>query len=205
MSLVKKAFALALIMAVLVVPAVALSENADGLMITNDTRVTKNFDDRTAGIITVNLKNDSTADITVDVYIIDQLKKDVVYASVKGVSIPAGGYVNVELKFTVTVPGEYWGRVMVMNADVPLGQVDPMAQMGVHFNVDRSIWSNTWTYVAIIFVIVIVGIALFIRMRSNPKAPEEAGTFTAMEEKRKEERKRTGTGKKEYKGRSKKE
>jgi uncharacterized membrane protein len=67
------------------------------------------------------------------------------------------------------------------------------------YEVGRSIWSNVWTYVAIVIVILIVGIAFWLRMRSNPKV-DSAGAYTAMEEERKATKSK-GAKKQEYKGR----
>jgi hypothetical protein len=46
---------------------------------------------------------------------------------------------------------------------------------------------------------------VFLRMRSNPRATVESGTFTAMEEERRAGKRRSGAEKEEYRGRSKRE
>jgi len=210
MSLTKKVLALAIVMVALIIPAVAMSESASGdvKVYNGDINITKNFDDRTAGTVTVRLHNTGLGDMTVDVHIVGWADFSTVYQSASNIMV-AGldeseiSFTDVSLTFLVNTPGHYNVRVIVMEHGDVIGEDDPITQMGFQFDVSRSIWSNTWTYVAIILVIVVIGIAAFIKMRSNPKLPSEAGTFTAMEEERRAGKQRSRTEKEEYKGRKK--
>lgn len=190
----------ALVMIVLIVPAVALSENADGspYLDNGDVSVTREFDDRTAGEITVTVHNaNATPMSNVKVYAKDPLSGRTY--DTKTTDVAAGGSAVVRLSFTVDTPGTYWATVFVENSTGTI-----IDQMTVSFTVGQSIWSNTMTYVAIVAVIIILIIVAFIKIRSAPKV-DNAGAYTAHEEERKAGKKKSGTGKEEYKGRSKKE
>ena len=219
----KKVLVLALVMVALIIPVTALSDDAsgdEGLFVYNgDVDVTKGFDDRTAGTVSVRISNTAADGVTVDVYITDWIDYSIVYAdskkdhpdgiSIEGVGSDAddGAFVtkDVSMKFQISSSGEYHLRVVVVEQGMAVDQENMLTGSIFDLSVGRSIWSNTWTYVAIILVIVIIAIAAFIKMRSTPRVSEGAGTFTAMEEERRAEKKRSGTKKEEYKGRKKKE
>ena len=205
MSLLKKVSVLAVIMIALIIPAVAISGNAVGdVEITGDAKA-GGFNDRTAGTVTVRLYNTSidlaTGDITVSVVRFDE--PGAVYAEkiVSFTGEETEGFMDVSLSFRLDSPGTYYARVIIEG-----DSADPIKySVPVTIEVGRSIWSSTWTYVAIVLVIIIVAIAVFIKMRGAPKV-EDKGTFTAMEEERKAGKgQRSGrTEKEEYKGRKKK-
>jgi hypothetical protein len=218
MTPMKKVLVLALVMVALIIPVTALSDDAsgdEGLFVYNgDVNITKGFDDRTAGTVSVRISNTAADGMTADVYITDWIDYGRVYASVKNVSIDGVGLdaddgafatKDVSMTFQIGTPGEYHLRVVVVEQGKAVSQENMLTGSIFDISVDKSIWSNTWTYVAIIIVIVIIAIAAFIRMRSTPRVSEGAGTFTAMEEERKAEKKRSGAKKEEYKGRKKKE
>jgi len=201
MTMLKKASVLALIMVALIIPVVALSDNAAGEVgIDKDIRVVGGFDDRSSGSIVVTLYNDGSTEATVTLFVIGLYADDGrVFAGPLTWKIPAGGIKEDTIKFPCGSTGTHWAKVVVEgdNIDAVRGE------MSFEFTVGRSIWSNTWTYVAIIVVIIIVAIAALIKMRSNPRIPENVGTFTAMEEERKAGKQRSKTEREEYKARKK--
>jgi hypothetical protein len=205
MTVPKKMLVLAFAMVALLIPVTALSDNASGeVMIDGDIDVRGGFDDRSAGRIIVTIYNDSAASVTVDLTIISTFPNDgKVFAKETGIEIPANTAVNVPLKFTVGSVGTHWAKAVIEGDGV-----DPEAiqsSMSFSFDVGRSIWSNTATYVAIVIVILVIVVAVILKMRGAPKA-EDTGVFTAMEEERRAGRtpsKRTGADKEEYKGRKK--
>jgi hypothetical protein len=198
MSLAKKLGVLALVAIALLIPAVALSENAAGKVALDDNSlwVSNGFDDRTDGTITVRIYNDDTVPADVLVTITDPVSGHV-YVE-RTVTVPGEAGKDFGFSFRISSPGTYYLVVEISGADVGVE-----SSLGIYVDVGRSIWSNTWTYVAIVIVIIVILIAGFIRMRGMPKA-DNAGAFTAMEEERKAGRGRSGAGKEEYKGRSKK-
>ena len=200
MSLLKKVTVLAVIMAALIIPVAALSENAAGeaSLRDNSVWVSKGFDDRTAGTVTVRVFNTESYPVQVSVSIVD-IFSGATYAS-GNVTVPGNGSADLPLSFKIGAPGTYHVNVMIKGADV-----SPIQNQISNFEitVGRSIWSNTWTYIAIVIVLIIVGIFVFLRMRSAPKV-DNAGEFTAMEAERKAGKKTSGAKKEEYKGRSKK-
>jgi len=204
MSLLGKVTVLTLVMIALIIPAAAMSDDAAGEAELRDGSiwVSNGFDDRNSGTITVRVFNVGLESVSVNVTIKDSVTGHV-YASSTGVNVPApaGGAdsaaVDVPLSFHMGSPGKVWVDVQIDGDYINTSQ----SIMVFEFEVRQSIWSNTWTYVAIILVIIIVGVAVFLKMRGAPKA-EDTGTFTAIEEERKAGRKRSAD-KEEYKGRNK--
>ena len=210
----KRILVLAMVMVALIIPVAAISDDASGqdvFVYNGDINVTRGFDDRNAGTVSVRVSNTAVGSVAVDVYITDLGYHE--YASVKNVSIDGVGmgaeegdseFKDISLTFQIGSPGDHYLKVVVVEADAAVGS-DNLIESTFSVSVGKSIWSNTWTYVAIVLVVIIVGIGAFIKMRSTPRVPEGAGTFTAMEEERKAEKKRSGAKKEEYKGRKKKE
>jgi len=200
MSLMKKSSVLMLVMIALIVPAVALTDNAAGAVNLNSEVQAGGFDDRGAGSVTFRVHNTGEDSVVVNITIVDLENQGTVYYT-SSVTVPGEGSTLVTARFTVGSAGSYYGLIKISGEGID--PAAPTSSMSFHFTVDRSMWSNTGTYLVIIAVIAIAGIGIFIKMRSTPKAPVDTGTFTAMEEERKAGRKETGTGKERYKGRSK--
>jgi hypothetical protein len=198
MSPMKKVCLLAMVMILFFIPVV--SGSVAGFQLSDgNIRETRGFDDRSAGTLHILLENDSSADIVVNVTVRDNLNHAHVYAVMNNITVPYTDSVDVGISFQIGTPGQYWIRVDVTDALTG----DPLSEWSTNtimITVNQSIWSNTWTYIAIIVVIIIVAIGAFIKMRSNPKV-EESGAFTAMEEERKAGKKGSGTKREEYKGR----
>jgi len=201
MTSLKKVSLLALAMIVLIMPVIAMSDDASGevSLYDDDVWVSKGFDDRTNGIISVRLFNAGTDEVAITVSIGNV--EGITYIS-RDLNLQPEEVRTETLSFRITEPGTYYLEVIVTGEE---DAVTEQNRQTLTIIVDRSIWSNTWTYVAIIIVIIIVAIAAFIKMRGTPRGADEAGTFTAMEEERKAGKKRSGTDREEYKGRKKKE
>ena len=204
MTTVKKLSVLMLAMIALIIPAIALSDSAAGdvgIYNSGDIHVT-DFNDRGSGTVTLMLyNNDSVNDEIVTVRIVEMGNESRVFGSAK-VTVPADTAVTgFEVKVTISTgsQGHFWAKAIVTGDAVN----EPMSQTPFEFSVGRSIWSNTSTYIAIIAVVIIVGIALFLKMRNAPKPDETGYTFTEMEEDRKAGKGRTGAKREEYKGRRK--
>jgi hypothetical protein len=205
MSLFRKVSVLTLVMIALIIPAAALSQDAAGEAELRDNGiwVSGGFNDRGSGTITVRVFNTGT-DVAVVNVKITGAGTDNVYATgtaaVPGDPGSGFGSVDVPLSFRIGDPGRYWVDVHIESVSGS-GVNEAQSVTVFEFEVRQSIWSNTWTYVAIILVIVIAGIGLFIKFRGAPKV-EDTGSFTAMEEERKASKR--STGKEEYKGRNEK-
>jgi len=201
MSPTKKVCVLAVVMVLFFIPV--MSDSAAGSVhVDNDSvHVTRGFDDRTAGALSITMENRGATDILVNITIGGNYPHTGhVYALRENVAIPYGEHLTVEMSFHIGDPGIYWVNVIVTDALADEGAA-PLTQINhIQITVSLSIWSNTWTYIAIVLVIIIVAIAAFIKMRGNPKV-EESGAFTAMEEERKAGKSRSGTKREEYKGR----
>ena len=201
MTTVKKLSVLMLAMIALIIPAIALSDSAAGsvgIYNSGDIHVT-DFNDRGTGTVTMMLYNNGTNDEKVTVSIVETGNESRVFGSAT-VTVPAdtSGF---EVKITISTgsQGHFWAKAIVTGTAVN----EPISQTPFDFSVGRSIWSNTSTYIAIIAVVIIIGIALFLRMRSAPKPEGTEYTFTEMEEDRKAGKGRTGAKREEYKGRRK--
>jgi hypothetical protein len=205
MSLFRKVSVLTLVLVALIIPVAALSEDAAGDAELRDGSVwvSSGFNDRGSGTITVRVFNTGTDFAVVDVKITG-MGTDNVYA-IGTVNVPGDpgsgfGYEDIQLSFHMGNTGRHWVDVHIEHVSGS-GVNDAQSVMVFDFEVRQSIWSNTWTYIAIILVIVIAGIGLFIKMRGAPKA-EDTGSFTAMEEERKASKR--STGREEYKSRNEK-
>jgi len=205
MSLFRKVSVLTLVMIALIIPVAALSDDAAGDAELRDggVWVSGGFNDRSSGTITVRVFN-AGADAVSVVVKITGMGADNVYAASSTVTIPGDpgtgfSYVDVPLSFHVGSTGRHWVDVHIES--VYGGLNESQSVMVFDFEVRQSIWSNTWTYIAIILVIIVAGIGIFIKIRGTPKA-EETGSFTAMEEERKASKR--STGREEYKSRNEK-
>ena len=204
MKSLKKVGVLALIMVALIIPAVAVCGNASGetALYDDGVWVSGGFNDRSNGTITVRATGDITDGDVLTVTIKDLFSGNVYAARTITVaeSDEERGYIDIGLSFRVGTPGKYFAIVELTGTNV---SEEFSTVSTLSFDVGRSIWSSTWTYVAIIVVIILVGIVLFLRMRAAPKV-DSGGAFTAMEEERQEKRKSSKSARKEtYKGRQK--
>jgi small-conductance mechanosensitive channel len=207
MGSLKKTAVIAFIMVALLIPVLAISDNAAGEaeLTTDSVWQTGGFDDRTNGTIMVRVIGIEESDvITVT---ITNLLTGRVFATktfVATINDEIRGHVDVALSFRVSDPGKHFASVKISGDNV---SEDRNQMSTLSFEVGRSIWSNVLTYVAIVVVIIIIAIVLLIRMRAAPKV-DSAGAFTALESERSEKKsakkKSTSAKKEEYKGRSKK-
>ncbi|MDR2866405.1 MAG: hypothetical protein LBV13_03260 [Methanomassiliicoccaceae archaeon] len=203
MSLLKKVCVLTLVMIALVIPVMAISDNAAGevWISRSSVEVTSGFNDRSAGTIMFTVDNDGEDDELVTVSVINRIDTNVVY-TVQDILVPAGSKLyEVYITFRTDSVGTHQAKVVLTSENDVVHPVK--GEMGFSFTVDRSIWSNITTYIIIIVIIVIIAIAVFLKMRGAPKA-EKTHSFTAMEEERKASKKRSSTEREEYKGRKKK-
>jgi len=200
MSLMKKVSVLVLVMIALIMPVVALTDNAAGAVNINSNVQASGFDDMTEGTVTFRVHNSGADSVTVNIRIVNLENESKVYYT-SSVTVPGEGSTLVTARFTVNSVGSYYGLIKITGEGIDPDA--PASSMSFPFSVDRSIWSNPSTYLVIIAVIAIAAVGIFIKMRSTPKAPVETGTFTAMEEERKAGKAKTGTGKERYRGRSK--
>jgi hypothetical protein len=204
MSLQKKALVLALAMVALIIPLLAVSGIAAAAgELDNSSISAHGFDNRSSGTVTVKVLNGEATERTVNVYITEwSISNDVTtwdasknnFASATVTFTEEDESKTVSLGFRNDSVGTHQARVIVTDTE---GNI--LTQMGFDYTVGRSIWSNTWTYVAIVIVILVIVIAAWLRMRGNPKV-DSAGAYTAMEEERRASRSK-GAKKEEYKGR----
>jgi len=204
MRSLKRIAVVALIMAALIIPVIAISESASGAAELRDESITVSggFSDRSNGTVTVNVFAITEGD-SVTVTVSDLFSK-ATYATATRTATEAeeeAGYMKFVLSFRIGTPGTYHAAVVITGDDVNEARSQDNTLV---IEVGKSIWSSIWTYVAIIVVIIIIGIVVLIRMRAVPKV-DNSGAFTAMEEERQVKRKSSpGAKKEEYKGRSKK-
>lgn len=198
----KKVCLLAMVMVLFFIPVASGSVAGNVYLHDGDVRVTKGFDDRSAGTLSITMENNGATDVYVNISVGGNYPHvGHVYAVAENVMIPYGESLTVDVSFRIYNPGTYWINVIVTDA-LADEHVILVQSNNIQITVNQSIWSNTWTYIAIIIVIIIVAIGAFIKIRSNPKV-EESGAFTAMEEERKAGKKGSGTRREEYKGRRK--
>ncbi|MDR0791086.1 MAG: hypothetical protein LBE47_00930 [Methanomassiliicoccaceae archaeon] len=191
----KKAFVLMIAMVALMIPVLALSESAaaaDEKWLDNTSIHARGFNDRSDGTVTVKVYNVGLLAREVTVYVGERDNPDSRYASAVIQFQDGEEYKFVDLRFRMG-SGTHYATVFVTDSAGA-----ELWRMSFDFDSGRSIWSNTWTYVAIILVIVIIGIAAFLKMRGAPKV-DNAGAYTAMEEERRATKK--SAGRQEYKGR----
>jgi len=206
MKSLKKVGVLALIMVALIIPAVAVCGNASGEtgLYDDGVWVSGGFNDRSTGSITVRATGDITDGDVLTATITDLFSGHVFATRTITVveSDEERGYIDIVLSFRIGSPGKYFAIVELTGTNVS-EKFNTVSTFS--FDVGKSIWSNTWTYVAIIIVIILIAIVLILRMRASPKV-EDTGAFTAMEEERQEKRKSSSKGAKKetYKGRQKK-
>ncbi|MCL2607443.1 MAG: hypothetical protein FWD92_02645 [Methanomassiliicoccaceae archaeon] len=197
----KKVCLLAMVMLLFFIPAASGSAAGSVYMNDNSIRVTSGFDDRSSGTLSIMLENKSATDIIVNVSVEGNYPHpDRVYALRENITVPYDRLLDVAMSFHIGTPGTYWVKVIV--TDASSGEI-LSERNNIQIDVGQSIWSNTWTYIAIIIVIIIIAIGAYIKIRGNPKV-EESGAFTAMEEERKAGKKGSGTKREEYKGRPRK-
>ena len=201
----KKIAVVALILAALIIPVIAISENASGVSELHDDSiwVSGGFNDRSDGTITVRVHNGIEGE-QFTVTLKNSMTGETYPNATRTVTVTSDdedrGYIDVSFSFRIGSPGKYFVSVKI-TGDVNSSK----SELNTYsFEVGRSIWSSIWTYVAIIVVIIIIAIVILLRMRAAPKV-DSGGAFTAMEEERQVKRKSSGGAKKEeYKGRQKK-
>jgi hypothetical protein len=208
MSSMKKVSVLMFAVLILAVP-IMLSENAEGdILLPANGIHASGFDDRSDGTLTVRVINDTSSAVTVNVLVfadngsVDNLGR--LLAANNNIEMGANETRVIILSFNLGSEGTHHVRVVVYDASLADNDdrtAGVLNQQGVEIYVGLSIWSNTWTYIAMVLVIIVAAVALLIRMRSNPRIPEAAGTFTAMEEERKAGKR--SSGRERYKGRKK--
>lgn len=151
------------------------------------------FDSRTAGNVSITIKNTTVVEATVNVYVTYQYSEHVL-SSVEGIVIPIGGEEKVDLEFMIDSQGtkdlSIWAESKTSNAKFYQSGTKDKVSHNFSIDVKQSIWSNWGTYVAIIIIVAIVGIAIFIKYRNVPKA-EETTTFTELEDLKKSRRGRS--------------
>ena len=148
------------------------------------------FDSRTAGNVSITIKNNTYVEATVDVYITYQNSSEVI-SSVRGVVIPIDEENVVNLNFMIDSQGDkdltIWAESKTSDAKFFTGVEKSVVGHNFTINVEQSIWSNWGTYIAIIIIIAIVGIAIFLKYRNAPKA-EQTVTFTELEDQKRSKR-----------------
>jgi hypothetical protein len=205
MRSLKKTAVVAFVMIALLIPVLAICDNAAGEaeLRTDSVWVSGGFNDRTDGTITVRVFNINAGDeltVTINNIFTGNMFGGATRTIVATDADESRGFVDIGVSFRIGDPGKYFASIVVTgdNVSETRNEINTF-----NFEVGRSIWSSIWTYVAIIVVIIIIGIVLLLRMRAAPKV-EHSGAFTAMEEERQVKRKSSSAKKEEYKGRSKK-
>ncbi|HKM13325.1 MAG TPA: hypothetical protein VJY42_00135 [Candidatus Methanomethylophilaceae archaeon] len=188
----KKSILAIVLIAMIAVPLISIygADDADAATADNclsmdvSTFSSGGFDSRTAGNVSITIRNSTAVDATVDVYVTYQYSENVI-GSVKGIIVPVGGLKEVDLNFMIDSQGTknltLWAESQTPGAQFFISESRDKVSYNFSINVKQSIWSNWGTYVAIILVVAIVGIAIFIKYRNVPKA-EQTTTFTELDD-----------------------
>jgi hypothetical protein len=186
MSKFNKILVLAIVLSLAIIP-LALSDSSDAKVdFSQETQVTQSFNDMSAGKITVYLQNDSDVAKIVTVTATNYEDGEQL-AKAENVSIPAkdgdiNGTTECVLTFSFGSSGE---RYVIVTID----DGETVVEDSLNINVSHSIWKDSTTYIAIIVVIIIIGIAVFLKMRGLPGSKKgndtSEKTFTTMDEEKK--------------------
>ena len=185
------------LLAVIMIPALSVlcieeaEASTDHLVMETSTLSTGHFDSRNSADITITISNNTEHAVTVDVWVTYQdaddqsldraLGKDKIEIGSEedGVAVISIGFDHQGTKHL---------RIHAKSDSVDfIGGVEGVAMHNFTVHVSQSIWSNAITYVAIVLVIVVIGVAIYLRQRSAPKA-EPQMTFTELEEMRRSQR-----------------
>jgi hypothetical protein len=191
---IKQIIAMAIVLALAVVP-ISISDSSDATVnFGDDPTVTGEFSDMGSGTLKVTVYNDGSSEQTITVKVVNYSNKDNILAS-KDVAVPAksgdnNGTATVSLSWSYGDSGTKYVIVNLLDSEgTTISSDGPIA-----INVSHSIWKDTTTYVVIIIVVIVIAIGIFIKMRGLPGKKKDddkvddkksAKTFTKMEEEKK--------------------
>ena len=185
-----KIFAILAVLAIAVVPALALAEGSDAYVEMRTPEVVREFTDNADGSLAVYVLNqtDSPNAVTITVTSLDGSH---VYRT-QDFTIPANTTMdNVKESERHTVLSFSLGGSGLKQIRVTAtSQADPDDTSSVTFNiqVSHSIWSDWTTYVVIIIAIIVVVVMVWLRLRTQSEAKKTKSkekVFTQMEEEKK--------------------
>ncbi len=177
MRFAKTIMALAVLLAVLAVPAF----ESDAELSVTDTGSDAKFDTFNGGSLHFKVKNTSEEGCTIDVTVKDG---DKTVGSATGYKIAASGTTEVVVNMKdFTTAGTYNLDVYCVSDDSG-NKFDETGHFTVHVVVEKNVLSNWTTYDVIIVAIIAVAIVVFIKIRETPKK-KNAMTFEQLEEERK--------------------
>ncbi len=188
----KKSILAIVLIAMIAVPVISIygTDDADAatadkcLLMDVSTFSSGGFDSRTAGNVSITIRNTTDVEATVDVYVTYQYSDNKISLA-EGIIIPKDGSKEVELNFMIDSQGTkdltLWAESQTEDAKFFISGNKDKVSYNFSIDVKQSIWSNWGTYVAIILIVAIVGIAIFIKYRNVPKA-EQTTTFTELED-----------------------
>ena len=177
MRFAKTIMALAVLLAVLAVPAF----ESDAELSVTDTGSDVKFDTFNGGSLHFKVKNTSEEGCTIDVTV---KNGDKTVGSAADYKIAASGTTEVVVNMKdFTTAGTYNLDVDCVSNDSG-NKFDGTGHFTVHVVVEKNVLSNWTTYVVIIVAIIAVAIVVFIKIRETPKK-KNAMTFEQLEEERK--------------------
>ncbi len=186
-----------ILLALIAVPALCIGEaeaSSDQLELDTGSLETGSFDTRNYSDVKITIRNDTTTDAEVRVWITYQNESKPIGEQIISVEMDSSAVASINIGF------ENQGiKYLTIHAESETEGLSFPSDQSTHnftIHVSQSVWSNAITYVAIIAVVAIVAIAIFLRQRSAPKVEPEL-TFTELEELR-----RTGQVESRRSGRS---
>ena len=213
----KKLIAFALVLAFLAVPVtLSLSENhsaanppdEEGLYFDSGNIEIGSFDVLSTGTLKVPILNWTDQSVTITrIYVTmlhssDKLNEKTNIVVPPRVDDETPGKIVVEFSFRIQNQGNQYVEVIAEPSDAfPSG-----ARTGsLTINVASSIWAEATTYIAIVVVIIIIALAAFLKMRSNPVSKASSTkTFTQLDAEKKASRSgetvKGSTDRQEYSG-----
>jgi len=180
----KKLLVLALAIAFIAVPlsiSFAAENNDAALDLSFDSSKTEvgSFGEMSPGTITFTLVNSTSSDIEFTAYISTVSEPDKKLVTING-TVPANGTATKSMSFQISNEGKEFVRIFVVYGSPEV----TITEGPFEINVASSIWAKTSTYIAIIVVVIIIAIAAFLKMRSNPVRKNNSKTFTQMDAER---------------------
>ena len=192
----KKSMLAIFLIAMIAVPIISIysTDDADAatadecLSMDTSTLTSGGFDSRTAGNVSITIRNTTATDAIVNVYVTYQYSEQIL-SSVNGSVVPANGEKRIDLNFMIDSRGTKDLTIWAESPDTMFFLDVAKDKVSYNFTIDveQSIWSNWGTYLAIIIIIAIVGIAVFLKYRNSPKA-EQNITFTELEDMKRSKR-----------------
>lgn len=182
-----KAFAAIMVLALLLVPTVAVVSDADDTGITRTGACTTgDFSDNGGGWLKIKLTSPLALDANIHIVVYES-GTDHVKANITG-TLNAGETKEFQLNFSYDSSGTKYVDVLTYRVLATGNEVllDAASEHYVQINVSHSVWKSASTYVVIVVVVIVIIIALILVVRTTKKTKADTAiedrAFTQMRE-----------------------